>query len=96
MVATKDSDNDGIGMFVKTLDHAGVYKPAYWEMGISEFGEFLVHWGWVLDVRPPLIDNESWDLMNKFNKKEVKEVQTIEEEQHPLQQLLQALMGRKK
>jgi len=97
MVATIDPENDGIGMFVKTLDHAGCYSPRGWELGVSEFGEFLVHWGWVLNVRPPLIDNESWELMNKYNKKsEEIEIQQIEEAgQHPLHQLLQALIGKK-
>jgi len=48
-----------------------VFTPQHWEMNLSEMGYFLVQWGWVLNIKPPpyIVDDESWQLMNKINKR---------------------------
>jgi len=98
MVAFEDNKNISAGMIIKNLSHQSMIVPRYWEMGMSEFNEFLVRWGWVLDIRPPLIDDESWNLMNKCNNKPPgDDISPIEETpKHPLQELLQALLDNSK
>ena len=94
--AKLESSNYAVGMIQEMPGYGAISVPA-WHLGLDEFGGFLLHWGWVLKVRPPFLSNEDLELMNKYHNKN-KEIQQIEEEeegQHPLHQLLQALIGKK-
>jgi len=80
-----------------------VFAPQHWEMNLSEIGYFLVQWGWVLNIKPPpyIVDDESWQLMNKINKRKSEEdleltpLATQKEMPEKLKNMLEQLINRK-
>ena len=80
-----------------------VFTPYYWELNLTELGYFLVQWGWVLNIKPPpyIIDEESWQLMNKINERKIEEIESSlpkiipEENKELFKELFKQLLNRK-
>lgn len=97
-MAHLDPNYSGILM---NVDRGSVFSPFHWEMGMSEMGHFLLTWGWALNIKPPpyIVDEASWQLMNKINKRnpEKIELSQISQQEIPdeIKELFEQLINRK-